>query len=107
MFACFALTLDRGSVAAARIGCGGVAATPARAPRTEAALLGRPWDAATADEAARVLATEFTPLTDMRASAAYRRTVLGNLLRRFALETGDSSVPTRIDQVLSASGASA
>jgi xanthine dehydrogenase small subunit len=107
VFACFALTLDRGLVAAARIGCGGVAATPARAPRAEAALLGRPWNAATADAAAGVLATEFTPLTDMRASAAYRRTVLGNLLRRFALETSGSSAPTRIDQVLSASGASA
>ena len=33
-------------------------------------------------------ASEFTPIDDMRASAAYRRAVLCNLLRRFRLETG-------------------
>ncbi|MBW8317225.1 MAG: xanthine dehydrogenase small subunit, partial [Hydrogenophaga sp.] len=30
---------------------------------------------------------EFQPISDMRASAAYRQTVLGNLLRRFWLES--------------------
>ena len=107
VFACFALTLERGSITAARIGCGGVAATPARALRAEAMLKGRTWNAATADEAAGVLAAEFAPLTDMRASANYRRAVLGNLLRRFALETGDTKVPSRIDQVLAGSDATA
>jgi xanthine dehydrogenase small subunit len=33
-----------------------------------------------------VLKSEFTPISDMRASAAYRREVLGNLLQRFWLE---------------------
>ena len=57
VFACFALTLDGARiVVGARIGCGGVAATPRRAAATEAALAGQPWDDATAEAAARALA---------------------------------------------------
>jgi len=37
-----------------------------------------------------------TPLSDFRGSAAYRRAVAGNLLRKFQLETGGSSRPTRL-----------
>jgi xanthine dehydrogenase iron-sulfur cluster and FAD-binding subunit A len=48
------------------------------------------------------LAREFTPIGDMRASAAYRRAVLCNLFRRFRLETGGGAVLTRIEQVASA-----
>lgn len=99
VFACFALDVEGGRIASARIGCGGVAATPKRANATEAALAGRAWDDATADAAARVLAAEFTPIDDMRASAAFRRTVLANLLRRFRMETGGFAMPTRVAQV--------
>ncbi len=99
VFACFAVTVADGRIASARIGCGGVAATPRRATATESALAGRVWDDATADAAARVLAAEFTPIDDMRASAAYRRAVLANLLRRFRLETGGTALPTRVAQV--------
>ena len=78
----FALDLDDdGTVAAARIGLGGVAATPLRARATEAALEGRPWTGATVEAAARVLAGEGTPIDDQRASAAYRSAMLGNALR--------------------------
>jgi len=97
VFACFALTMERGRIATARIGCGGVAATPIRARKTEAALEGAAWNAETADRAASILAGEFTPIDDMRASAGYRRVVLGNLLRRFFHETAlASNVPTRV-----------
>jgi xanthine dehydrogenase small subunit len=95
--ACFALTMDAGVIRAARVGCGGVAPVPGRAVATEARLVGRPWDDTTATAAATALAEEFTPIDDMRASAAYRRAVLGNLVRRFRLETGDSRVATRVD----------
>ena len=105
VFACFALVVADGRIAAARIGCGGVAATPVRAPATEAALVGRAWDGGTAEAAARVLADEFTPIDDVRASAAYRRTALGNLLRRFWLETSGATVPTRVDAVTAGVGA--
>ena len=80
------LQLDDGRIRRASIGAGGVAATPARARRTEAALIGRAPDGATFDAAARVLQAEFEPISDMRASAAYRHELLGNLMQRFALE---------------------
>ena len=100
VFACFALHLDDGVIAGARIGCGGMAPVPRRATATEAALAGQPWNEATADAAVRCIAREFVPIDDMRASAAYRRAVLGNLLRRFFLETSGSRVRTRIEQVV-------
>ena len=98
VFTCFALTLDGdGRIGSARIGCGGVAATPARARRTEAALAGTRWNAETAEHAAHVLANEFTPIDDMRASAAYRRMVLANLLRRAYHETAAATdIVTRV-----------
>ncbi len=103
VFAAFALAIDGDRVTSARIGCGGVAATPKRAVAAEAALAGRPWSEATAEAAARALEAEFTPIDDIRASAAYRRRALGNLMRRFWLETvAASTAPTRVEQLLAA-----
>ncbi len=101
VFACFALTVRAGRIERARIGCGGVAATPVRARATEAALAGRPWTQATIERAAAILAREFAPIDDMRASASYRRTVLGNLLRRCWLEAGEAgAAPTRVEALV-------
>ena len=77
-----ALQVEDGVIHSARIGAGGVAAVPARAMQTEAALAGQQCAEAIFDAAATVLEAEFKPLSDMRASSAYRRAVLGNLLRR-------------------------
>ncbi|MGY3437321.1 MULTISPECIES: xanthine dehydrogenase small subunit [unclassified Marinovum] len=82
----FCVTVADGIITDARLAFGGMAATPKRAARTEAALLGRPWHEATFDAAARVLAQDFTPLTDWRASAEYRALAAANLLRRFGHE---------------------
>lgn len=76
----FAIDLDDGVVASARIGLGGVAATPIRARATEAVLTGRRWNAETVRDAASVLATEGTPMSDHRASAEYRSLMLGTAL---------------------------
>ena len=86
---CLGLNLHIGSglVQAASIGAGGVAATPARAVQTEAALTGQPWTLDTVQRAIAVLRSEFSPLSDMRASAGYRTEVLGNLLLRYWLES--------------------
>jgi xanthine dehydrogenase small subunit len=81
------LQIQNGQVTHASIGAGGVAAIPVRAVHTEAALVGQAWSQATVAQATDVLKTEFTPISDMRASAAYRREVLGNLLQRFWLES--------------------
>jgi xanthine dehydrogenase small subunit len=81
------VTLLDGVVTQASIGAGGVAATPVRARQTEAALQGQPWNLATVQAAMAVLRAEFQPISDMRASAGYRQTVLGNLLQRFWLDS--------------------
>ncbi len=84
----FALDVADGVVVKARIGLGGVAATPVRALATERALEGRPWDAETVAEAAEVMRGEGTPIDDMRASAAYRTAMLGTALPRLFAEVG-------------------
>ncbi|WP_374694532.1 xanthine dehydrogenase small subunit [Hydrogenophaga pseudoflava] len=81
------MTVKGGVVQQISIGAGGVAATPARARQTEAALLGQAWNEDTVMAATAALRAEFQPISDMRASAGYRQTVLGNLLRRFWLES--------------------
>ncbi len=86
---CLAINLQikDGVVASASIGAGGVSATPVRAIQTEAALTGQRWNLQTVQHAMATLRAEFSPLSDMRASAAYRREVLGNLLQRYWLES--------------------
>ncbi|MCB8905116.1 MULTISPECIES: xanthine dehydrogenase small subunit [unclassified Streptomyces] len=84
----FALDIEGGIVRKARIGLGGVAATPLRALAAEAALEGRPWTTETVEAAARVLRAQGTPMDDHRASAAYRAAMLGqSLLKLYARTT--------------------
>jgi len=80
--AAFALDIEDGVVRSARIGLGGVAATPIRAYDTEVALTGLAWSPETVEAAARVLENEGTPMSDHRASAAYRAAMLGQSLRK-------------------------
>jgi xanthine dehydrogenase small subunit len=93
------LTLDHGVIAAASIGVGGVAATPVRARTTQAALQGLPWNTDAVQKATTVLQAEFAPISDMRASARYRKQVLGNLLQRFWLESQGAS-NTSLENIL-------
>lgn len=81
------LEIDQGRVTWASIGAGGMAATPVRAVQTEAALLGQPWNEGTVRTAMQTLRREFSPISDMRASADYRREAAGNLLWRYWLES--------------------
>ncbi|MEO8135742.1 MAG: FAD binding domain-containing protein, partial [Betaproteobacteria bacterium] len=85
--AAFALRLDGGRIAEARIAFGGMAPVPKRAARAEGALVGQPWSDATAQAAAAALTDDYAPLSDLRAGAAYRSAVAANLLQRFYLET--------------------
>jgi xanthine dehydrogenase small subunit len=87
VFAALAIALDGERVVDVRLVFGGMAAVVRRAATAEAVLLGQPWSAATLAAAQAALARDFTPLTDMRASAAYRLRVAQNLLQRFWLET--------------------
>ncbi len=80
---CFNIAVADGVVTSARIAFGGMAGIPARAPCVEAALTGQPWTQATVDMAAKAFADDFTPMSDMRASAGYRLQTAQNLLHRY------------------------
>ncbi|MEW1688478.1 xanthine dehydrogenase small subunit [Streptomyces sp. NPDC091265] len=86
----FALDIEDGIVRKARIGLGGVAATPIRSLATEAALEGRPWSAQTVEAAARELRSEGTPMSDHRASALYRSAMLGQSLLKLYAQTTEA-----------------
>ena len=78
----FKLTLRDGVIAAARIAFGGMAATPRRAAKCEAALIGQPFAEPAIALAAAALREDFTPLSDVRGTADYRREAAANLLWR-------------------------
>ncbi|GBQ10150.1 xanthine dehydrogenase small subunit [Swaminathania salitolerans] len=88
----FALRRDaEGRIVHIRIAFGGMAATPCRARETEAFLLGRVWNEETLAKSRDILTRDFTPLSDMRASAWYRMRVAGNLLIRFFEESREAA----------------
>ena len=80
---CLNITAKDGIITQARIAFGGMAGTPARALRTETALIGQIWSAETFATAQAAMAQDFTPLSDMRASAEYRARTAENMLMRY------------------------
>ena len=100
--AAFAVDVADGRVASARLAYGGMAAIPARAPNAERMLLGQPWSEVTIDSAIAALATDFTPLTDSRASRSYRLRAAGSMLRRFYLQHSGSLLELRVTDPASA-----
>jgi len=91
------LDLEGRRIAGARVAFGGMAATPKRAANAEKALTGVSLDERVAWQAARAaLSSDFTPLSDQRASAAYRMTVAANLVEKALIEIAGASAPTRI-----------
>ncbi|MCX5206401.1 FAD binding domain-containing protein [Streptomyces sp. NBC_00237] len=86
----FAVDIEGGIVRKARIGLGGIAATPIRSLATEAALEGKPWTRETVDAAARVLRGEGTPMSDHRASSLYRSAMLGTSLKKLYAQTTEA-----------------
>lgn len=91
------MTVTGNVISNARIAFGGMAATPKRATAAEAALNGQHWTRENFEAAAAALAEDFEPLTDWRASAAYRKLSAQNLLRRFYLEQdAQSAAPVQL-----------
>src|SRR5699024_3747305 len=81
-----AAAVSGGTVTHIRIGVGGAAATPLCAEHAEAALAGRPFTAESFAEAAEIMLSVGTPMSDHRASAAYRSATLAQSIRRFHAE---------------------
>ncbi|MBP6618071.1 MAG: xanthine dehydrogenase small subunit [Xylophilus sp.] len=98
----FSIDVQDGVVRDVRLAFGGMAATVRRAAQAEAALRGQPWTQASVQAAQQALAHDFTPLSDMRASAGYRLQVAQNLLQRLWLETrSDGALPPEATSVWS------
>ncbi len=83
---CFNITVSDGVVSQARIAFGGMAGVPKRATQVEAALTGRPWTAETVQCALPAFAEDYSPMSDMRASARYRLETAKAMLERYFLE---------------------
>lgn len=92
----FAIELDGGRVRSARVAFGGMAAVPIRATGVEEILAGRPWTEATIEAAVARLQAELSPISDLRASAAYRRLAAGNLLRKLWIESTSPPARTQV-----------
>jgi CO/xanthine dehydrogenase FAD-binding subunit len=71
-----------------RLALGSVAATPIRAPATEAVLEGALPTSETAERARAALEAEITPIDDVRSTADYRRAVSGRVLHRLIRDEG-------------------
>ena len=89
---CFNVTVEDGKVSAARIAFGGMAGVPKRALSAEAVLVGSAWSEATVEAAAEALAEDFEPMSDMRASAAYRLATSRNMMLRYFADLGGARV---------------
>ena len=92
----FSLVLVDGIATEVRVAFGGMAATPCRARATETALEGKPFDAAVLAAMQAALAQDFRPISDMRASAAYRMLVAQNLLARLWHEVSQPGISVRL-----------
>ncbi|WP_048646878.1 xanthine dehydrogenase small subunit [Nitratireductor soli] len=94
----FNIAIADGVVTGARIAYGGMAATPKRPKAVEAALVGQAWTLETIEQALAAFETDFTPISDARATADYRMLAAKNLLRRFFLEGVEGHVPLQVSR---------
>jgi xanthine dehydrogenase small subunit len=90
------LTIERGVVLNARIAYGGMAGIPKRATRTENSLIGKQWNETTVRDAMQAMTNDFTPMSDMRASAEYRMQVAQNHLLRFWIESQNADATSEV-----------
>lgn len=72
---------------------GGMAATTKRATAAENFLKGKSWDRETVEAASEIIYKEFTPISDARSGAEFRRVAAKNLLVKFWTETVTNSNP--------------
>jgi xanthine dehydrogenase small subunit len=104
--ATFCVSLDGERVRSARLAYGGMAAIACRARHAERALIEHGWSSAGIEACSAALAADFKPLSDLRATSAYRLQVAGNLLRRFFLQNLHERPALRTHDALRANDAS-
>lgn len=82
----FDIEIEEGTVVGARIAFGGMAGIPKRAEHVEQALIGQQWNEDIIVTAWDAWDKDFTPMSDMRASAEYRLSAARNMLSRYLLD---------------------
>ncbi|MEY2479742.1 MAG: xanthine dehydrogenase large subunit [Verrucomicrobiota bacterium] len=98
---CFAIHFDKsGTISSARLAFGGVAEMPARAKKTESALLGKQWNETTLREVLPILEREFTPISDVRGSSTYRQRLIVDLLQKFFYDDDNRAADRKIARSL-------
>lgn len=80
---CFNLDVQDAIIRSATIAFGGMAGVPKRATQAEHAMIGKAWALETVHAAMDKLSDDFSPLSDMRASAGYRRQAAQNMFLRY------------------------
>ena len=83
-----------------KIAFGGMAAIPKRAFNTEKVLLGQVMTPELLEQAQIALAQDYQPLSDGRASSAYRLQVAQNCLQRFYVEKIQAQNLTRVEDLI-------
>jgi xanthine dehydrogenase small subunit len=94
---CLSIIREGEFITAARLAYGGMAGTPKRATAAEAVLIGQPFTETSMRAAMAAMTKDFQPLTDMRASAAYRLQTAQNMLLRYLHEM--QGVATNVQEV--------
>ena len=79
-----------------RIAYGGMASTPKRGIKCEEALIGKPWNARSLRACSAMVAFDFQPISDLRASRNYRLKVAANLFDRLYQDITDPSQLTEV-----------
>jgi len=97
----FCLQIVKERIIGAKIAFGGMAATPARAIKTEAALQGELLNEATIGKAMASLESDFSPISDVRASMQYRQTIAANLLKRCWLQLSNTQANFHVSAYVS------
>jgi carbon-monoxide dehydrogenase medium subunit len=85
------LTFDGGVCDSARVVLGAVAPTFVRCPATEEFLVGKRISPDVAEKAGKLVIDACSPITDMRASADYRRSLVQVLVKRSLIEAASSA----------------
>lgn len=99
------LQIDRrGCCKWARIALGAVAPTPLRAENAEKLLIGRKLDDALIEEVSQEVAREVDPITDVRATAEYRREMSRVLTARALRECAEHAGCTWVAPALAGAG---
>ncbi len=91
------IKVENGKIVSVDLAVGGVGPVVLRVPKTEAALVGKDFTRAEFFNARDILASEITPISDIRGSREFRFQVAKNLLMKFHDELSYEKLSTEVE----------